>query len=409
MENVFDLKYQNELYFIFSSTSEEKSIPEKEVAIILYLYYEDTVSKYLKYIDKIGKNINVYIVSPLDSVLLQVKKYAIKLGMENIYFLKKPNCGRDISGLLITSKSIISSYKYVCFLHDKKAHTIDMEKDTEFWIKNIWGNLIADNNYIRQVIDKFEQDNRIGILAPPAPVGEHFCTWYGYGWHGSFEVTQKIAQRLDLDCDLDKNKPPITIGTALWFRTKALEKLFSYEWKYSDFEDKNLARENYLSYGIERIFAYVAQDAGFLTGEVMTSQYAQKQNLFLQYSMAEIFSYSQAYFPFPDLNSVRKLSDNLKRLLQSTADKTVLLYGAGDMGRFCLNYLRKNEINAVAFVTTQENKDSNQDGIPIIGVDDIKKYRDYKIVITVAKREIQNEMIEELTKRGIQKYTIFWR
>lgn len=77
----------------------------------------------------------------------------------------------------------------------------------------------------------------------------------------------------------------------------------------------------------------------------MTVAYAEKQSLFLQYSLTEIFRNMNPYFPFPTLRSVGNLKERLTNLLNYAKDKKkkLLLYGAGEQGRFCLGYLRKME------------------------------------------------------------------
>lgn len=413
MENVYDLKISNNLAFIISESNSSGKIELlqcNKLAIILYLYYEDTLENYLKFIENIQNEIDVYIITSNKNVTMKMQSSILKRYLGRNSLIEKPNVGRDISGLLIAAKPIVEQYEYVCFVHDKKAHNSSMEKDTAFWIENIWGNMIGSLNYVNQVIDLMVDNKELGVLVPPAPVGDHFCTWYGYGWHGSFNATKKLAECLGLNCDLNEEKPPITIGTALWFKTKAMRKLFDYPWKYEDFDDDKLKDTNYVSFGVERIFAYVAQDAGFLTGEVMSLEYAQKQMLYLQYSMTEIFKQMQPFYPFPTYDNALHLGENLNNLLKNTVGaEEFVLYGAGDVGRFCARYLKMNGINVSAFIVSREEDIKEIDNIPLISVDRyVRKKRNAKIIITVIKRSVQEQMIQILRNYSIDNYYIFW-
>lgn len=289
------------------------------------------------------------------------------------------------------------------------------KKDTELWIENLWENTVKNEYYIKKIIYKLNQDDDIGVLVPPLPIGEHFCTWYGYAWHNSFVATKELATKLKLKSDLDKSKPPITIGTVLWFKSKALEKLFAYPWEYIDFDDEQLKNSNYLSYAIERIFAYVAQDAGYLTGEIMTAAYAEKQSLFLQYSLTEIFRNMNPYFPFPTLRSVGNLKERLTNLLNyanyaKDKKKKLLLYGAGEQGRFCLGYLRKNGVIPEAFVVSFMTKEvENIDNLSVIKFNDIENIDEYGIIVTVADKKTQNEIINLLLKKGVIDHFTVWK
>lgn len=414
MENVYDIKQTEKLEYIFPVDDKEKILPSnlksKKVAVILYLYYEDTIESYYKYLIDIARQIPVYIISSSDSVILKTEKFILRTGLR-IEIIKKPNEGRDISGLLIAAKEIVSRNEIVCFLHDKKAHNQEMEEDTKFWVKNIWNNLIGSVGYVGEILKLFEKEKKLGVLAPPAPIGRHFCAWYGYGWHDSFEVTKQLAQQLHLKCNLNKDKPPITLGTAIWFRTEALIKLFDYPWKYENFDDSQLISANYISYGIERIFAYVAQDAGFTTGEVMTQEYAREQTLFLQCNMTELFKYIQQYFPFPTLNSAMKIDSNIEKLLQYVkSKKKVYLYGAGDVGRFCLSILRKHGILPCCFLVSEETEKQMVDGMKVISIRSLPQLSPEEgVIIAVVKDRVQDEIKSILTEAGIQDSYIFWQ
>lgn len=271
MKNVYDIRREKNLIYILSEKAyadEELLLSEiySQTAIIIYLYYIESLSEYYNYIENIPHNIDLYIVSSREEVLEEVRKQLNLLCRQNVKYLWKENRGRDVSALLIVGRDIVSRYKYVCFLHDKKEHNEGIKKDTLLWIENLWGNQIGSPYYIDSILKLFENNKDLGILAPPEPVGDNFDAWYGYGWYRSFDITKAIADKLCLNADLDPNIPPITFGTVLWFRSCAMHKLFDADWKYEDFDDEKLSDENYLSYGIERIFAYVAQDAGYDTG-----------------------------------------------------------------------------------------------------------------------------------------------
>lgn len=415
MENVYDIRYKKSLSYIIST--DEKSEIEldklyEKTAVVLYLYYEDTVHLYFKYIDSISKNIHLYIISSVESVLDKCREYIREKKRDNTFFILKENRGRDITALLISMGERVFNYTYVAFVHDKKERAPEKKKDTDLWVENLWGNIIENQNYIDKVLSLFEKNENLGVLVPPDPIGEHFCTWYGYGWHGSFEITKKLAEELELCVDLDINKPPVALGTALWFRTKALRKLFEHNWTYSDFNDECLNNSNYLSYGIERIFPYVAQDAGYDTGEIMTLEYAQKQNNYLHYSTARIFAEMHSFFPIPDIASVNRYKRNLPRLEEFVAqNEDIYLYGAGDMGRFCLSLLRRMGRDAEAFIITDEPKETIIDGVPVFPIENVAGILSRKtgVVITVAHPIFQNQILVKLKDIGLKNIFVFWR
>ena len=84
--------------------------------------------------------------------------------------------------------------------------------------------------------------------------------------------------------------------------------------------------------------------------------------------------------------------------------KKVFIYGAGMVGSLVLKRLLCLGIEAtrVVFTVTECNAGEYQ-GIPIVGVDELKKYDNYMVIISALK-EIRKQMVAELTIRGIQNY-----
>lgn len=415
MENVFDIKYKQKLEYILPVDKQSKERVGmggefiNQAAVIMYFYYVDTICDYFSYIDKADQCIKVYVVTPVDEVAKKITDQIICGRWKNVEIIMKPNRGRDITGLLIAAKSVINNYKYICYIHDKKSHFKETEDDVALWIENMWENLIGNTTHICNILQLFEENDQLGVLVPPAPVGKVFKVWYGYGWRDCFETTKQLAERLDLHCDLDESKPPITIGTTFWWRREALQKLFDYPWQYEDFDDNKLADHNYLSFAVERILAYVAQDADYTTGEIMTVEYAKEQTLFLQYSLSEIFRKMNSFYPFPTYENALCIDDNLQRLMEFVMTKEkILIYGVNDIGQFCAGYLRKLGREPVGFLEDEESELKVVDKIPVYSL--AKSHIDLLdkgIVIATSNKNIQNEMIRNLKIHGIEEYCIF--
>lgn len=416
MKNVYDIRYEKNLTYILSQEQEHPSENTDggiyaKTAVILYLYYIDTLTEYWPYLDGIQEGIDLYIISSREELLEKVREHMSLSGETQIQYILKENRGRDVSALLVTSADLIKKYEYVCFLHDKKEHCEEMEKDTELWRKNLWGNLIGSSGYIDNILGLFTENPKLGILAPPEPIGDHFCAWYGDGWANSFTITKELADRLKLNADIDADKPPITLGTALWFQSRALHKLFAYGWKYSDFDDEGLKDKNYLSYGIERLFAYIAQDAGFETGTVMTAAYAEEQTSYVQHAVGAVFSETKRLFPMIPVSELESYRENRKRMVHFArlhANKKLYLYGTGTFGRFCFFLLREANLLPDAYLVSETGKDAAVCGLPVYLLPDAAALSDSAVIITVFEERIQKEMIQNLEERGLSDYLVFW-
>ena len=184
MKNVYDIKYEKCLSFIFpikcgGDGSTVTQIKHDQTAIILYLYYKDTLAEYFKYIDDIPDDIHVCVISSRQDVLNDVRKYLNEKARKNIELILKENRGRDVTALLIAGKEVIQKYQYVCFIHDKKGHGMVTAAETKLWVENMWGNLIGSGSYIDLILELFERDKKLGVLSPPDPIGDHFARGMG--------------------------------------------------------------------------------------------------------------------------------------------------------------------------------------------------------------------------------------
>lgn len=414
MKNVYDIRYEKNLIYILTEKENPERTPllqeiYKRAAIIVYLYYIDSLSVYYGYMDNIPSDIDIYIISSRQEVLDAVRKHIELSDRKNASYILKENRGRDVSALLVAGRNIIEKYQYVCFLHDKKEHLPQEKSDIDLWITNLWGNQIGSSDYIDEILRMFEQKEHLGILAPPEPIGDHCITWFGYGWHESYDITKQIAEQMALHADIRYDKPPITFGTVLWFRTKAIKKLFHIGWKYSDFEDEKLKDANYLSYGLERIFAYVAQDAGYDTATVMTKSYAEKQTGYLQYAITRIMHEKDAFFPISEISKLDIYKKNREKVLAfGKGAKRLYLYGAGQMGCFCLSMLRQEGIFPCGFIVSKGTDTSILCGIPVVLIDQLEEKQDIAVIITVERLDAQQEIVSILKSRKINDYIRFW-
>ena len=242
-------------------------------AIIVYLFYLNEIEKLKVYFEIVPSEINLYIITPKVEICQYIKQNVrIKA---KLHFVIKPNKGRDISALLIASRDIVFNYKYICFLHDKKAISEKLIEDTELWIRNIWENMLASEDYINNIIDYFTRHEECGLLIPPERHGLFFNDWMKSKWGNNYENTKELANVLGLQVDIEYENPSFSLGTAFWCRTEVLKKIMSFEWKYDDFPEEPLDYDGTISHAIERIFPYLTIDSGYCVKTVVSNRYCQ--------------------------------------------------------------------------------------------------------------------------------------
>ena len=412
MKNVYDIRFEKQLTYILDPYKENKlcleSVSDSRAVIMLYLYYEDTLGQYYSYIDNIPNNIDICLVSSVEKVLTQLKeRYGNRT---NVSYVIKENAGRDVSALLIVGKELISKYEYVCFVHDKKEKQDYLKEEVALWIKNLWGNMIGHGSYIYQIIELFDKYENLGVLAPPDPIGDHFSDWHGGGWEGSFGATDKLARLLQLHTELSEDKPPVSLGTVFWLRSDSVKKIFEYDWTYEQFDDEKLVNSEYLSYGVERIFPYVAQDAGYDTGEIMTLEYAMLQMNYLKYTMPELLNAQMIKTPFVTLADTRKAQERIAIVKASCIGKDkIYLYGSGKMGEYLLWCLLKENIEVSGFIHSKAGEEDRKCNLPIFMADEfLKQNTDIHVIVTPYLKKNRNEMLKKLEEYEVKSFEIFW-
>lgn len=407
MLNVYDELFDKKLIHIisdFQANCEVSNDVYKNTAIAVNLFYEDTLQQYFTYLENIPRDIEVYIYSSNEKTWGAIEQYTAR--RVNMFFFKKENRGRDISAFLVAFRKIALKKSFLCFLHDKKENNLQYKDDTDYWIENLWSNTINSEIYVKNVLGILKED-KIGILAPPIPFGNQFSYWYTNRWgEDNFNLTKELSVKLGLKCDIDNEKTPITLGSVFWCKTDAIRKILEYGWKYEDFQNEPLPVDGTISHAIERIFAYVAQDAGYTTEWILCSQYAGSLILKAQGQMAETYQLLKNNYVAENLMELKKLH-NLREATEKFCSgcKRVYLYGAGVEGRKFANWMHIWELQAEGFVVTKRSTGQKTvSGLPIYEFGELEADESVGIIITVGSKLCRE--VEEIVKKrkGIQYY-----
>lgn len=241
-----------------------------KIALILYIYYEDLVEFCYNYAKSMPQGADIYIISSKTSTLEECKNKAYILKDYNLIYRLKENKGRDVSAYLITCADVFKNYDLICCVHDKKSpHALGI-RGADFQYEGFECNL-KSSEYVNNVINLFESNNRLGLLCPPAPNYAGFKALndpIGVNAMG----LKRLYDFLNLSVPFDNN-PVAPFGAMFWVRGDALSPLFRHEWIYSDFPEEPLPPDGTISHVIERIYPYVVQEAGYLSGWIMPDDF----------------------------------------------------------------------------------------------------------------------------------------
>jgi rhamnosyltransferase len=244
------------------------------VALFFHFYYLDAIKETIGYITTMPRHADMYILTDTEE-----KKDAITWELARTGYRYTVTCGEKrgegIQAVLSEFRERIAYYDTVCFAHDKEYGSVRPNTRggelSHVWLENILGS----GQFVENVLGKFEEEARLGVLSPPP----NRVGWKEDGWGKRFKQTKQALEALRIDVPIEESKPPVAaFGSCVWFRPKALMRLLEKDWEKEAFPDD----------AIERSFGYVAQHAGYYSGWLMNEGYARKELTSLHYAITSL-------------------------------------------------------------------------------------------------------------------------
>lgn len=276
--NMADIKRLMHLNYILPDEYVQKKpqTPAKKIALIMHLFYPELINESFGYAATMPEGSDLIITVASKDMQAAVKQKSKQLSQFNqVKVILIENRGRDVSALLVGCKQFVNNYDLVCFIHDKKTTQIKPYCIGRSFAYQCLENNLSSKAYVENIISTFEVNPRMGLLTPPPPIHGSYYALLGSEWYSNYDNTIKLAEKLKLNVNIHWTREPIApLGTMFWFRPKALNKLFAYDWAYDDFPKEPNAYDGTLLHAVERIYPFVAQDAGFYSAWVMTNRFA---------------------------------------------------------------------------------------------------------------------------------------
>lgn len=277
--NLYDLKKCLNLSMILPDTCElesgavEKVVQNRKIAIFAHLFYEDLFDYCLSYLIPLSDFCDIYITTGSE---ISKKILETKIG-KNEHIKEIRVCsyrGREWAAFLLIDKEYISLYEYCCIIHDKKSSQMFYATVGKSFCDDLWENSLKSVQYVKNMIYMFEKNRHIGLLVPPEVYhGTYFHTAIDF-WTVCFDGTKKFLEENDIYVPLDRQKPPVSVGSVYWCRREALEDLLRLHITEEDFPPEPMPVDGSFNHFLERALPYMAQNRGYYTCIAMTPKYA---------------------------------------------------------------------------------------------------------------------------------------
>lgn len=269
--NPRDLYETLNLNHFLQENSSAQTGKRRRVALLIHLYYEELLEYCFDYIRNMPEYSDVYITTSRKDLMPRIREMSSSVRCRKLEIREVDNKGQDISALLVGGRDIfLMDYDYICFIHDKMAASNDpIRRAKDGFRDNMFECMLGTRDYIENILAVFDNSPYEGLLVPSFPMSGTYGFNHGLAWFNNEAGVKKLARMLGLRCDVDREKEMIATGSTFWCRPEALRKLMTYNWTYDDFPDNSLRCEGDILHSVERLFEFVAQDAGYLTGIVM--------------------------------------------------------------------------------------------------------------------------------------------
>jgi lipopolysaccharide biosynthesis protein len=259
------------------------------LAVCMHVYYMDMLPELAALLQNIP--IGFDLIATTDRYEKQIEIETAFSGISNMVNLvvrvPEVNRGRDMGAMFVACRDLFADDRYdlVCRLHTKKS-VQDGAARGRFFKHHLQENLLNSSGYVANVVDMFADNPSIGVAV--APIVHRGYPTLGHSWFANREKVESIVDRLRLKVRLDPDTPLGAYGGMYWFRPRALRKLFAYPWCWEDFDAEPKYGDGDLPHALERLICYVAQDAGYLTQQIMVLHQAELQCTSLEFKLQHL-------------------------------------------------------------------------------------------------------------------------
>ncbi|WP_019552561.1 rhamnan synthesis F family protein [Propionispira raffinosivorans] len=395
--NVVDLRESLHLNYILPIDKSSTDMKSDDKVIIFNMPYQEQIEKnFTDYVAILSNDTPIIIVvrDGAEAALLKEKCLATGKKQYNIV-VYNGNCFFEwISG----QEKILNQYKYICVVNDYRVEKRESILIEETFKCNTWNNLIQNDDYIENVIELFNGNSKMGLLAPSEAYHARFFAELGDTWSGCFGETKVLSKKLGLKCNLSIVKSTFGYAGSFWCRTEILTALFKKnfnieQWVTTEFEE---ARRK----ALYRILIYMAQSAGFYSATLETAEYASVANVDLQYLLQKLVNRAQVEFGSREFVSFINAWRDKQMIEFARKHKKIYIYGAGDYGTGICEILQKAGVYVNGFlISNGQKKLSIKWPISIEYISDMNFIDNIGIIIAV-KQSSQAFLLQEAQKHG---------
>ena len=373
--NISDMQRRLCLHYILPDNRQRDRGQKAKTAIVIAAEYCNCGEYVMEYVKKISGICKVFVLSKSEAVIDFYRQNGLTC-ME---------CIADYKDRILHELEV---YDFVGVVHDadvssdRKPNYVGKSR-----LYHIWENMVKDSGYIDNIIHLFDENEKLGLLTIPRANFEDYFGDIGNGWNGHFDAVKNLAEKYQIQCNLDYMKPPFEQVHNFWIRGSLLQFV-----KKADTDLRNL---------LPWMWCYIAQDRGYLSGIVECKSYAEMNAINQQYYLDVIGEQIRRQFGgFQNLQELQELLSRRGLVEYCQKYESVYVYGTGYIAERFLPFIP----NAAAYIVSDGQKKLQKfNGKEVFYLSEIDYGETIGLVVCLDRKN-QYQVIPQIVSRGFKNY-----
>jgi Rhamnan synthesis protein F len=224
------------------------------IAAICHIFHAEMADEFRQTLTNIPGHVDIFISTDTHEKCAIIREALSDWSSGRVEIGITPNRGRDIAPKLAYLADIGNQYDLVLFLHSKgNVHLVDGSE----WRRYLFHNLAGSPAIASSIIEAFERDRKLGVVAP-----QHWVPirpWVE--WGGEFRAARVLGRRMGVtlspSCAID-----FPSGAMFWARPAALQSILKLGLRPNDFPIEEGQLNRTTAHAIEHLFFFSCELAG---------------------------------------------------------------------------------------------------------------------------------------------------
>ena len=201
-------------YILDDVLVEKKDVRKNKCGVFVSaIGWDNHFYEYCEFLKNVPKDVDVHLA-------VEEKNRSFKADRVHVYCIKEKI---EQFELLMYFEEKIRAYDVVCLIDSYKMDAFPMHNvlsARDF----LYREMLESEGYIERIISLFDDNKRLGMLVPNAPVHGEYHFWLDKDWKKNYMHIKEKVEAYNLRVDVRKEKiSPVAIGNCCWIRTEILE------------------------------------------------------------------------------------------------------------------------------------------------------------------------------------------